>query len=250
MVTHSNLTQQGRFGNQLFQIAACIGHAVQYNESINFYPWPHAAAFKRILPNTLQHSHIENTFIEKGFRYSPIPYQKNLDISGYFQSEKYFAHCKKEVREIFEFKDDLVPEPMKLLANGACSIHVRRGDYLKIPNFHPPVTIDYLQQAVKLMEKQGVTHFLVFSDDMEWCRQNIKTSAACHFIDNYTPEQDMCLMSLCDHHIIANSSFSWWGAWLGKNPQKRVIYPMNWFGPDNIGASIIDLIPAGWEGIA
>lgn len=252
MVTHSNITQQGRFGNQLFQIAAAVGLAIKNNDVAKFYPWPHQHAFKIGIDETLQHSEIKANFLEKGFHYTPIPYQPGLDISGYFQSRKYFAHCEPHIRKIFEFKVDLVPTILKDIAKGACSIHVRRGDYVQISNFHPPVSLEYLEAAIRIIKREyNINRFLVFSDDIEWCKNNLYDHTDMVYITDQTPEKDMALMSYCDHHIIANSSFSWWGAYLGKNlGGKKVIYPANWFGPDNVGASTKDLIPFNWEGIA
>jgi len=162
-------------------------------------------------------------------------------LSGYFQSEKYFAPYAERIRREFNF------EPRSGIAysgrpTGTVSIHVRRGDYLSFPEHHPPLTMDYYNAA---MEHFPGARFLIFSDDPGWCLLNFDRSR-CEISTGRSAIEDMALMASCDSHIIANSSFSWWGAWLGRNPDKRVIAPLQWFGPAKAGWSTEDLIPGGW----
>jgi hypothetical protein len=136
------------------------------------------------------------------------------------------------------------------LAPGWVSIHVRRGDYLSFPEHHPPLTMDYYREA---MSRFPGARFLVFSDDPGWCLLNFRDAGyQVEISTGRTAAEDMALMASCDHHIIANSSFSWWSAWLNRNPSKRVIAPdpkTRWFGPAKKGWNTADLLPAAWEQI-
>ena len=127
--------------------------------------------------------------------------------------------------------------------NEICSIHVRRGDYLTKPNIHPTQTINYYMDAVKLMSPN--TLFLVFSDDIGWCKDNFKDFTNIVFIEGNSDYEDLLLMSLCDNNIICNSSFSWWAAWLNQNPNKKVVAPKLWFG-SGLNHNTKDITPENW----
>ena len=161
-------------------------------------------------------------------------------LTGYFQSEKYFDNIETTVRKSFTFTDAVNDKCMDLLSGHSeetkISLHIRRGDYLNIENeFGNICTTEYYQNAVNyICSKVDNPLFLIFSNDIkwtkEWCDSNLSDSNYT-VIDNSTEETgylDMCLMSKCDHNIIANSSFSWWGAYLNNNPQKIVIAPPIW----------------------
>ena len=130
------------------------------------------------------------------------------------------------------------------------SLHVRRGDYANNPSAlstHGLCSLDYYREAVNhIAEKVKEPHFFIFSDDMDWAVDNIRIKFPCEYIDhNKGPgsSEDMRLMSLCRSHIIANSSFSWWGAWLNPDPTKIVVAPKRWFARN---VETPDLIPDGW----
>ncbi|MCE2772068.1 MAG: alpha-1,2-fucosyltransferase [Bacteroidetes bacterium] len=176
-------------------------------------------------------------------------------IDGYFHSEFYFKEVEDELRKEFAFCNP-TNEATALMAQRirscqSVSLHVRRSDYLKPINeklFGNICTVDYYKQAVSYIK----THlkdpvFFLFSDDPEWVKVNIDTGTQTHVIDFNTSQnsfEDMRLMSLCRHHIIANSSFSWWGAWLNPDNDKIVIGPSVWINqPD---ADINDILPAAW----
>jgi hypothetical protein len=132
----------------------------------------------------------------------------------------------------------------------AISLHVRRGDYANNPKTkatHGLCSLDYYQASVRQMaQKVARPHFFIFSDDMEWVQGNLKIDFPCVFVEHNRGAEsynDMRLMSLCKHHIIANSSFSWWGAWLNPNMEKIVIAPRKWFASQT---AVPDLFPAGW----
>ena len=134
---------------------------------------------------------------------------------------------------------------------GAISMHVRRGDYVNNPQtnaFHGVCTIEYYQNAAALLAGQvAEPKFVVFTDDLAWACENLNLQWPTLFVehdDDCLPHNDIWLMAQCSHHIIANSSFSWWGAWLGVNPQRLVIAPAQWFRQPDIDTS--DLFPEAW----
>jgi len=183
----------------------------------------------------------------------PFVYKKidlpndNFYVDGFFQSEKYFAHNRKELLEWFkipeQIKEKIELKYSELFKQRTTSIHVRRGDYLRYPNHHPVQTLEYYNKSIEYL-KDSTDLFMVFSDDIEWCKDNIKTDNIIYFED----EKDyieIYLMSLCDNNIISNSSFSWWGAWLNRNENKIVIGPKIWFGSE-IQHNTNDILPEKW----
>lgn len=182
----------------------------------------------------------------------------NITLSGYFQNEKYFWNIADELREDFIFKYPL-KDRNKAIANEiisgeSVSIHIRRGDYVSnkssVNNF---VTCDnsYYDQAITLIKKRiKKPTFYVFSDDIDWVKNNLDfTDSSVRYIDwnkGKNSYMDMQLMSLCKHNIIANSSFSWWGAWLNNNPDKTVIAPAQWFRDEKKNMLLDDFLPKGW----
>lgn len=163
---------------------------------------------------------------------------KNKYVKGYFQTEKYFLDIRTILLAQFVIKENIsssaktYSKQIKAQEN-ACSLHVRRGDYIsdsKTNSIHGTCGLHYYFEALKLMnEKCNNTHFYVFSDDLSWAKENIKPENVTYIEQSTIPHEDMLLMSLCKHNIIANSSFSWWGAWLNKNENKTVIAPKTWF---------------------
>lgn len=179
----------------------------------------------------------------------------NTYIDGYWQSEKYFLEIEDIIRKDFSFKYPMDPqndEMSKLiLGSNSVSIHVRRGDYVSNVNtnkVHGTCDLNYYQRAIEYINSRiDDPIYFFFSDDMEWVRENIKIDNECYFIDFNKSDraaEDMRLMSLCKNNIIANSSFSWWGAWLNVNHDKIVIAPKVWFNDSSFDTS--DLIPKAW----
>lgn len=245
IVTFSNLGNFGRLGNQLFQIASSIGTAKLYSKTPKFYKWNYSDFFKNPIDQTLEQSEIKNIFREKNFHYEAIPNINNLDLIGYFQSEKYFLHCKDSILHYFSFIDSLYDNSIDIYKE-TCSLHIRRGDYLKVSDYHPFVGIDYYNKSMNYMRKIGVTKFYIFSDDIEWCMDNFSEFNDVEYIKGNSDIKDMCLMSSCKNNIIANSSFSWWGAWLNKNKNKTVISPKTWFGPAKKNVITEDIYCENW----
>ena len=171
----------------------------------------------------------------------------NVDLFGYYQTEKYFKHIEDEIRSDFSFADD-VRKPCEEMMGSLytkdadpviISLHIRRGDYISNPN-HPVQPIEFYETALSKMPDGPV---IVFSDDSAWCKeQELFESDRFMISEDNSVDADLCLMSMCTHHIIANSSLSWWGAWLAKS--KQVIAPKNWFGGDCIDKKVDD-VPFG-----
>lgn len=186
------------------------------------------------------------------FFHKDVPQLKNGYLKGYWQSENYFLPVAEKVRQAFTFpapKDErnkIILE--KIQYTSSISIHIRRGDYL-VDGRNCVLDAGYWQQSIEYINHRVPNAcFFVFSDDIEWTKNNLQIPDAI-FIDwNKGKESfwDMFLMSKCRHNIIANSSFSWWAAWLNQNQQKIVLSPQNWM-PHFTGTR--DLIPKSWTTI-
>lgn len=175
-------------------------------------------------------------------------------LHGYWQSYKYFEEFSYDIRSdltpILELSKESQNVAEKIRDIESVSIHIRRGDYVtnkQINNVHGVLGLDYYHNAINfLINKLEAPTFLIFSDDPQWVKDNVKLKFPTLYINhNYGDKsfEDMQLMSLCKHNVIANSSFSWWGAWLNRNPEKTVITPKNWFASEK---SIKDLIQDSW----
>jgi len=175
-------------------------------------------------------------------------------LSGYWQSEKYFAPVEDRIRQDFGFRQPLsgrnMEQARQIAGCSAVSLHVRRGDYLSDTKTSSTIgvcSLDYYRAAVAYIAKQVASPcFFIFSDDIPWCREKLRLDFPCTYIDHNRGTEsyrDMQLMSLCRHHIIANSSFSWWGGWLNPRTDKIVIAPKQWFVTD---FDSTDLVPSSW----
>lgn len=198
-------------------------------------------------------------FIEEGFEYSEKAHslESPVCVVGYFQSFKYFNGFENYIKSLFIFSEDkLSKENIDLIPilkkENTIAVHIRRGDYISdvVTNqFHGSCSFEYYMQAISVLSsKVKNPSFVFFSDDIEWVKENFKTLRFDKmFIDQNIDSNswvDMYLMSICSHNIIANSSFSWWGAWLNPNPQKIVIAPQKWFQAKEI--DINSIIPEKW----
>jgi hypothetical protein len=194
--------------------------------------------------------------VEPGFQYWPdISCIKDASyLMGYWQSEKYFTDIQDAIRSDFVFKGELSGQNAELAQcitkSNAVSLHVRRGDYASNPRTnatHGLCSLDYYRTAIcYLAEHIESPEFFIFSDDVPWARNNLNIPFPSTYVDHNKGKEsynDMRLMSLCRHHIIANSSFSWWGAWLNARTDKIVVAPRLWFAN---GTSTGDLIPDNW----
>jgi hypothetical protein len=176
-------------------------------------------------------------------------------LDGYWQSEKYFRHHRNTLLKDFTLNAPICSRSKMLLeriqASNSVAIHIRRGDYVTNPSanaVHGTCTLEYYQHSISYMEqKLPEPVFYFFSDDMDWVKQNFGANDRFVFTDSIEiipAEEDLLLISTCKHQIIANSSFSWWGAWLNRNSQKIVIAPQQWFRDEKMDTR--DLIPDDW----
>jgi Glycosyl transferase family 11. len=177
----------------------------------------------------------------------------NVYLEGFFQNEKYFQPIADIIRTDFTLRPELNnfnPELVEKIKNcNSVSLHVRRGDYATdaaTQKWHGLLPLEYYQKSLKfIMEKIVNPRYFVFSDDLDWCRANLKMPTETTFISGKNYE-DLILMSLCKHQIIANSSFSWWGAWLNDNLKKIIIAPKQWLADEKGNEQIKNLIPPDW----
>lgn len=247
MLSMNNLGANGRLGNQMFQYAALKGIALRHGYSycipysVFVNPWTDHqlnTCFK-LNKNLIYGTQNVKTISEKSFSFDKVLFencQDNINLNGYFQSEKYFIDIKDEIIKDFTFKYTF-EKPFEEYI----SIHVRRGDYINQPDYHPTCSLEYYKNSLSLINDS--IPIVVFSDDILWCKENIKADL---YMENTTNTQDLYLMTMAKHNIIANSSFSWWGAWLNQNPDKIVVAPETWFGPAYSHYIMKDLIPNDW----
>lgn len=181
---------------------------------------------------------------------------KNFFLDGYWQSEDYFADCQKEIRECFVFPAFTEQRNIDLIkmisGKETVAIHVRRGDFLGTSKFECLGTTDYYQKSVVyILNKVKNPLFIVLSDDISWCKSNLELDETTLYVDWNSGNKsfrDMQIMSVCKHNIIANSSFSWWGAWLNGNPKKIVVAPDHFYKGHERDES--HLIPKDWVKIS
>jgi Glycosyl transferase family 11 len=275
MISYKKIGHFGRSGNQMFQFAATVGIARKASQGFAFpqenTEIPSVEDFKdgvrrevyfdlpKYFPNvkrtlaSLEEIETIHVAQEPGFHFCKdfftIPDQTNLQ--GYFQTEKYFEHCSDLIREFFEFNSETKKKAQNNFPSFPndvefVSIHLRRGDYIGLQQFHPIMDADYYFDAMTQF-MDGNYCFLIFSDDIEYAKELFGDQDNIVYMQGNDPDVDMCAMSMCHHNVIANSSFSWWGAWLNNNPNKKVIAPKRWFGPAYKGVhDTKDLYPESW----
>lgn len=256
-------TLVGGLGNQIFEIAAAAALAKDNNAILlvnnNEHICPNQGRnvnnyinniFSKIALDT--DPIIENFYNESGCLYKFIPYKQNIKLGGHFQSWKYFHHQQNYIRNLFsptkEIQEEL-DEKFSWLKN-CTAIQVRRGDALteRAVGYHPVPTLEYFYEAVNRINP---SHIVVFSDDMKWCKENLKFNVHCDFSisqGEYRDYMEIYMMSLCKNIIISNSTFGWWGAYLNARIDKKVYVPSMWFGPKitQRGFDINELILPDW----
>lgn len=252
----------GGLGNILFPYANALSLAKDFNLDLKlFYNHQgilhtHPQDYKDIFfksKTLLNQDQLSDFSIiqENNFTYGKIVPNKNENVflTGYFQSYKYFDHNRNIILNQFSPSDELNKNLLKehyiLNYENTVSIHVRRGNYSSLSEYHNLLDFDYYKKAMEFFPD---ANFIIFSDDIEFCAENFSrfSNKNIHFINNKKDYLDLFCMSLCGNHIIANSTFSWWGAWLNKSENKKVIAPNKWFGPSNSHLSTKDLIPEDW----
>ena len=238
MITFNQIGNHGRLGNQIFQLASTIGIARKVGHEPKFprdFDVPQAFKIKEDLLMDRSQMHGYPRVGERWFHFDSMMFTvtDEVDITGYLQTEKYFKHVEDEIRELLTFLDEIQEQANKLIPKvdaETVSIHARRGDYVDKQSYHPLCTPEYYQAAINEFTDRDY-YFVVFSDDQAYCKEFFGIQENILYIDNTDPFVDLCLMSMCDHNIIANSSFSWWAAWLNGNKNKKVVAPKQWFGP-------------------
>ena len=253
---------QGGLANQLFQWAYGRSLSLKYNTPLyidnSFYLNTQFGNTKRdfslskfpnldytIIPNERNISLWSNekekvrlVNLNDDFNYKELNYDETSHyyLNGYWQSEKYFIEYEDIIKKQLKPNIDLNIE------SGSISLHIRRTDYVTSNGFHPVQSMDFYKNALDIIGDYNKLY--IFSDDIKWCKENLRFDNMV-FVEGNEDVVDLWSMSLCDNNIIANSSFSWWGAWLNNNKDKKVIGPKNWFGQQaNLNTS--DIIPESW----
>lgn len=248
MVSFFSLGKLGRLGNQLWQIASTIGIADSNGHDYVFPEWEYKKYFYNHLPTLKEYPSSHNAYITQNevhhhySKYNLDP-DKNYCLHGFFQSEKYFKNCKEDVLKYFQFKEGIVTKCRKKLSdisNGnnkvkLIGLHVRRGDYVDQKHNFEYLTMEYYGWAISHFLKLYGDNviFVVCSDSISSCVADFYSQFhSCNFYysKDFNEVEDLCLLSICDGIICANSSFSSWAAILGDNPNKVIIQPKKWFG--------------------
>ncbi len=244
-------------GFELERVFACPAEIASTSEIDRLLGWQSNHFIRRLLLHSRFAVFRRNTLVvEPYFHYWPGIKLLGAEcyLSGYWQSEKYFADLSMQIRADFTFKQPLAGKNVELAKQinlvNAVSLHVRRGDYVKSQktnSTHGLCSLEYYRDAIRYVtERVERPQFFIFSDDIEWVKSNLKIDFPVDYVKHNRGKEsynDMRLMSLCHHHIIANSSFSWWGAWLNPNMDKIVVAPGKWFANQT---EVKDLIPDGW----
>lgn len=243
----SKLGRLGRLGNCLWQIASTAGIALKNGMYCNFPEWQYDKYFISSLPPQKEKGIVikEKQFAYSEYKLFPGEY---YDLDGYFQSYKYFEHCKGTIKEQFTFKAEFVEEVKNKFRwsdeKKKIAIHVRRGDYVN-NQAHFNLSMKYYIRAIEKIPNWQECQIIVFSDDQQFCEWHLQCLPNVCF--SYLNEiEDLCLMTLCNHFIIANSSFSWWGAYLGEKKGSIIVRPENHFSGTLLRHDIKDLYPPHW----
>jgi len=275
-ISYNQLGSNGRLGNQMFQYAGLRGIAANRG-----YDWviPHPESygdsnyglfdcFEMGSVTEKNFGYLNSQSIATGqFHFSQEFFDgcpDNVNLHDYFTTEKYFQNVKDIIRKDFTFKKEIL-DPCKEIVQDLKNpifMHLRRGDYVVNPDAHPICPISYYEKALELFEKDSSV--LVFSDDISWCQEqdffkddrfmlseyNEKYPQTCDTLEGrqnaLIPYFDLCMMSLCTGGIIANSTMSWWGAWLIQNPTQPIVAPNPWFGKFYNDYNMSDLLPEEW----
>ncbi len=244
-------------GFELQRVFDCQPVIADESDVRSILAWQFSSGIRRLVARqSLSVFRRKSYIVEPHFHYWPeindVP--QNCYLDGYWQSDKYFQGVSSVIRKDFTFKSPLADRNAEIAEHisqlNSVSLHIRRGDYATDPNTnatHGLCSLDYYREAVQYVaDRIKQPYIFVFSDDIVWVKDNLKMDLPCQYIDhNHGTESynDMRLMSMCRHHIIANSSFSWWGAWLNPSKEKIVVAPQKWFVNNN---NVRDLFPRGW----
>jgi len=262
-ISFNQLGNMGHLGNQMFQYASLRGIAennnlkwtipgkeyfgINYPLRSNIY---NCFELSEIKNENIQMNNTNAIFNEKHYHFDESLYTNcsdNIDLNGYFQTEKYFLNIKDSIKKDFTFKKEISDRAEQILNNidkeNTIVVHVRRTDYVGNDLNHYNLSTSYYLSVLNGINWKS--HVIFISDDIEWCKKQkefISMPNAIFLQEN--PYVDLCVMTMCGINVIANSSFSWWGAWLNNN-NKTIVAPSNWFGPA-LQHNTKDLIPSGW----
>lgn len=241
----------GGLGNQMFQYAAGRSMSLRDNTPLLLdIRWYRGRTSRTYL---LGDFNVKAEIARNSDIFKVKLFSRRNYLSGDFQSEKYFKNIESTLRKEFKLKNEIGIGSKQVLAeivaDNAVSIHLRGGDYVKGPKakFHGTCSPEYYQKAVEKIRKEvDLPHFYIFTDDIEWAKNHISLPDPYTFVSKAgRPAQDeLMLMVACKHNVIANSSFSWWGAWLNENPTKIVIAPKKWFNDPTMDSG--DIVPESW----
>ena len=261
-IAFNHLGRLGQLGNQMFQYAALKGIAERHgydfmipnNKDVMVDSLGNKLRTEIFNPFDLNVKvgilQTENYLQEPHYEYS-VDFVNNcpdnFSLWGFFQTEKYFKHIEDQIRKDFAFKKQIRDECREIIEevfDNPIALHVRRGDFLINHANHHNLSMDYYAEALSKFDKKR--QVVVFTDDPKWAFEQELFSDDRFIISNEVgPYHDLYLMTQCDDFIIANSTFSWWGAWLAN--RGTVIAPQKWFGPNNIDKNMNDLYPLHWR---
>ncbi len=244
----------GRLGNKLFGYAAMIGIADQWGHTLSLPDWGYSEYFEQPFPvGELQgYEYHETTFhYNEDFVNGLKDIEQPHNLKGYFQSEKYWAHCVDKVKAALRFKTDFIAQVRhpfeEVFYKETIAISIRRGDYIGNPNYANLSILHYIDALFTHFPNWQDYNILIFSDDIPYCRVHFDCLPNVYFSENNSDIEDICLMSLCDNFIIANSTFSFWGAYLGEHSRSKVIRPVQHFaGQLAQKCDIKDYYPKRW----
>lgn len=238
----------GRLGNFLFEMAVTIAYAkknnIQYSAPSQTNHTFHNPIYLQHLVNPKWENGKEEVIVNEKilYKFDEIEFKeewrdKQIVLKGYWQNPKYFEDYRSEILEAFNLSDiNFLKETV--------SVHIRRGDYLTLPEKHPVVTKEWYEDAMKLFPNY---EFIFFSDDIQWCQQQFGGRPDCTFSVRNSEIADMQLMTKCEHFINSASTFSWMGAWLSRNENKRVIVPKQWLMSQSSNQWTEEIVPKEWE---
>ena len=275
-ISYNRLGSNGRLGNQMFQYAGLRGIAANrgYDWVIprpDSYGDSNYGLFDCFEMGSVEEKNFGQLNVQSiatgQFHFSQEFFDgcpDNINLHDYFTTEKYFANVKDVIRKDFTFKKEIL-EPCKEIVDeldNPIFMHVRRGDYVVNPSAHPMCPISYYEKALEVFDENSPV--LVFSDSIEWCKEQDFFQGDRFMLSEYDekysqtadtllgkqntliPYFDLCMMTLCNGGIIANSTMSWWGAWLMENKTQPIVAPKPWFGTHYNDYNMNDLLPDGW----
>jgi hypothetical protein len=282
MIGFNNIGTMGRLGNQMFQYSALKGIATNMGYEYSIPPdYPQVQidnyglleSFELTTNKNIGWVETDSVSQEKFYHFDEELFNNcsdNVNLLGFFQSEKYFKHIEDDIRKDFIFKSEWLDPCLEFRKEFGDQeivfLHVRRGDpnladkrgfkwaYVNLQDQHPVQPLEYYERALEQFPQDMPV--IVFSDSIDWCKEQkifqpdrfMFSEPEHKYSDGaLVPYTDLCLMSLCDHAIIANSSMSWWGAWLISNSNKKVIAPKMWFGSAYSNNNTKDLCPSEWS---